>query len=268
MTDTGTITTSARRFRSRRRRFMLVGTAALAAVGIAMGISFTADTGTATVAVSPGSTSSLVYPVTANASLPAGPTWGSGTATPAASLKFGTKGMVSSGNKVSNTTADVFLPSWTPVAGTAGAIPAASGTPGTNYVGPGDLFVIDGRTASAGGAAHITVTVYATNLSAMQSAYSSFAWPVDLYYADGSSTIVPASWAVVSPTNPTVVPAIGFTASNFFLTNTGGFISYYLPTGANYFYEVALDTGGSFYTVNTGTPANLGPQFFVTAQAT
>lgn len=260
MTDSG-MTTSARRFRSRRRRFLLVATAALAAVGIAMGVSFTADTGTASISVSAGTSNPLVFPVAGGASLPSGATWGSGVSETGA-LKYGTKAETTTIDASANH--DVFLPAWSPVAGAAGSIPSASGTPGTNYLGPGDLFVIDGRTASAGGANYITVNVYITNLSDMQSAYSSFAWPIDLYYTT-ASTILTASWNPVTPGNPTNAT---ITASNFFLTNTGGYLSYYLPTGANLFYEVAMDTGGSYFTVNTGTPSDLGPNFFVTAQAT
>lgn len=268
MRDSG-ITSSARRFRSRRRRFLLVSTAALAAVGIAMGVSFTANTGTASISVTPGTSSTLVYPVASSASLPstAGDviTWGGGSAT--AALKFGTK---AANQAVDSAAASLFLPAWSPVAGAAGTVPTASGTPGTNYLGPGDLFVIDGRTASAGGANYITINIYITNLSNMQAAYSSFAWPIDLYVQHGT-TITTANWNVVDSTHPsagqtTSGQTVNFTANSFFLTNTGGYLSYYLPTGADLFYEIAMDAGGSYFTVNTGTPSNLGPSFFVTAQ--
>lgn len=265
MDETGTLTTGARRFRTRRRRFLLVATAALAAVGAAMGISFTADTGTATVSVTAGTSSTLVFPVAASGSLPSTTgdvvNWGDPT-TPTSALAFATTAHAQTINTPTNA-------SWSPVSGAAGSVTT-----------PGDLFVIDGRSASAGGAAHITVNVYVTNLAPLQAAYSSFAWPVDLYFQKAQGGSSPrliaggtqaaggdgSKWEIVGPTTTNLSPAVTFTASNYFLTNTGGFVSYYLPTGTDYFYEIALDSGGSFYTVNSG--GTISPQFFVTAQAT
>lgn len=278
MDEISTVTTGARRFRTRRRRFLLVATAALAAVAAAMGISFTADTGTSTVTVSAGSSSSLVFTVADHALganiLPADGTgtshpviWGGTTATSA--LAYATTAHTTSNQSAIDSS---VLPNWSPVAGAAGTVTSA-----------GDLFVIDGRTESAGGSGHITVNVYVTNLADLQKAYSSFAWPVDLYVED-ASTVVSGSvtvkggtgdgtnggsggWHMVDATHPTG-STMTVAANTFYLTNTGGFLSYYLPTGADRFYEIALDAAGSFYTVNSGTAANLRPTFFVTAQAT
>jgi hypothetical protein len=225
------------RFAVRRRRFVLVAIVALAALAVALGISFTADTGTQTTSVTAGTTSPLVF--TSSTGMPANLTFRiSGTQTPT-------------------------LPSWTPVAGAAGTVTAK-----------GDLALIDGRTASAGGAGNLTISVYATNLAALQKDYSAYALPIRLYSGtfDGTTT----TWTFDN-TNATEVTATKTT----YLTNTGGYVHWSVPTGTNTVYALQMgeDTttanssapskigdGGSFYTIST-TAGTLNPTFFITAQA-
>lgn len=218
-----------------RRRFMVMAIVALAALAVALGVSFTADTGTTTVSVTAGTTSSLVY---------------SASATLTGGLTF----KVSAGTTATS-------PSWTPVAGSAGSVTSK-----------GDIALIDARTASAGGAANLTVTIYVTNLAALQKTYSSFAWPIRLYsgkFTAGSPGTTDWSSAAIVANSDTT-----------YLTNTGGFLSFTVPTEGDAtqgnLIEVQLggDTagdGGSFYTTCTDTSGtcsggSLSPTFFVTAQ--
>jgi hypothetical protein len=222
-------TPAARQFRVRRRRFLVVAIAALVAVGAALGVSFTADTGTTDVTITPGTTGSLVY--ASGATLPTGFTFKkSGTGTAGA-------------------------PAWSPVAGSAGSVTT-----------PGDLAVIDARTASAGGASNLTVTVYVTNLAALQKDYSSFAWPVRIYSgtftAAGPSTV----WSSTYIAN----------TDKSYLTNTGGYLTFTVPTAADAtagnvlgvtIGDVGSTSSGSFYTTSTtASGGSLSPQFFITAQ--
>ena len=218
------------RLRRRRHRFLLVSVAALAVLAVALGVSFTADTGTTSVSVTAGTTSPLIFPISG----------ASGSTVPSAVTV--TKNNTQTTTTPGTTTANV-LPSWTPAAGAAGSVTAA-----------GDLAVIDGRPASAGNATNLIVTVYITNLSNLQAAYSSYALPVRVY--ESTTPTATGNWSVVSAT------------SGLYMTNTGGFLSVNLPTATNKYYLISMDTGGSFYTVSTAIAGNLNPSFYFTAQAT
>ncbi len=215
---------------TRQRRFLFVGVTALAVLGAALGVSFAGDTGGTTVAVNSSSTN-FVFPVGAGLASPA----------PIAALKYtGTSGIVSP--NFSGTAANVIVPKWAPVAGSAGGVTTA-----------GDIVVFDATTATLADHTSLRVTVFVTNLDKLQQAYSSFAFPVNVYRCASTCTTTgawtQASAVIASP--PT------------YLTNTDGFVSFTLPGG--YYYDLAFDTGGSFYTVSTATAANLNPSFYFTA---
>lgn len=232
MTDYAAHQFPARMGARRRRRFLIVSIAALAVLAAALGVSFTADSGSSTVSVSAGTTNPLVF----------------------------ARGTTLSGGKTfkvgGNTTGTA--PAWSPVAGTAGSVTTK-----------GDLGFIDGRTTSAGGATRLTITVYVTNLPALQKTYSSFAFPVRLYGGtyDGTTTVWTGASTLAS-------------SDTTYLTNTSGFLSFSVATAASGAAGSAIavqlggDTsgdGGSFYTVCTDTAGtctggSLSPSFFITAQ--
>lgn len=242
--------------RTRRRRFLLASIAALTVVGVALGVSFTADTGVASPSVTAGSTSALVFPVKANGRLPLAIDSLKHT-TGASKITVNDNGTPSdASDDFSQLDATPDLPTWSPVAGAAGTI---------SSTGAGDLFVIDGRSASAGGAAKVIINIYITNLAAIQPNYSSYAWPIRVYQANGASVLTSGAWTPVS-----IVNGFAFNAADFYLTNTGGFLSYSLPTDSNRYYLITMDDGGSFYCVGTDqtAPESLTPEFYATAQAT
>ena len=223
---TASTTSGIAKAKVRRRRFLMLGVATLAVLGTILGISFTADTGTTSVSVSSGSgAGKLVYTV--------GPA-ASGNTMPSAlnssTLKRGTT--VGSGTTSANQ-----LPTWSAAPGVAGSVSTA-----------GDLAVIDGTTTSAGGAATVQLTIYITNLGALGADYTSWAFPLEVW----STTNGGSTWSLVSNTSQ-------------FITHTLGFLSFSLPTGASTYYDVVMNTGGSFYTVST-TAGDLSPDFYFTAQ--
>lgn len=217
------------RANKRRRRFLMLGVATLAVLGTVLGISFTADTGTTSVTVTSGSgAGKLVYPISG----------ASGSTVPTAlntgHLKYSTA-TISGGLTGTN-----VVPTWSAAAGVPGSVTTA-----------GDLSVIDGTTTSSGGAANIQLTVYVTNLGALGGDYTSWAWPLNVYKSTDSG----ANWNLV-------------TATNVFITHTLGFVSYTLPTGSGFYYDVTMETGGSFYCVATTSDSthSLSPEFYFTAQ--
>lgn len=223
--------------RARRKRFLIVSAAGLAVLAAALGITFAGNTGTTTVSVGSSSTD-FVFPVANGNPLP------SASSAAIAALKYTPATGI-------NTTPnpDVFsaavLPSWSPVAGAAGSVTTA-----------GDLAVIDARTATLGDHTALRVNMFVTNLDKLQPAYSSFAFPVNVYRCS-TNTCAAADWQQAS----TVIAS-----PPIFLTNTDGFLSFSLPAG--FFYDITFDTGGSFYTISTSIPSNLNPQFFFNAQPT
>jgi hypothetical protein len=239
-----------------RRRFGILGVFALTVLGAYLGISFTADTGTTSVSVSAGSTSKLVF--TQQSDLPT-------TQNITFRVSF-IKDAVTANDRTPT------APNWTPVAGTAGAVTTK-----------GDLALIDARSSSAGNATQETVTIYITNLKALQATYSSFAFPIRLYQGQFDDNGTPGTigddtmqWA----TSGTLI-------ESEYLTNTSGYVSFRIPTAGNDVAgnvvavqlgqdgTVSPDTttgdGGAFYTVCTDTvttcpSGTLDPTFYITVQ--
>lgn len=184
---------------------------------------------------STGTTSATVTAASSNFVFPVA----SGSSLPSAvnALKYTPLGNI---NQTAHTVTTAVGPSWSPLAQSAGSVTTA-----------GDLALIDGTIASNG----VTVSVYVTNLSGLQQDYSSLALPVNIYQSpctSGSCTWAQASSAIASP--PT------------YLTATTGFLTFNLPAG--YYYDIAIDTGGSFYCTSTSTSgtATLSPSYYFTAQ--
>ncbi len=134
-------------------------------------------------------------------------------------------------------TAAVF-PTWSPTAQSAGSVTTA-----------GDVALIDGTIASNG----ITVSMYVTNLAGLQQDYNSLALPVNIYESTCSSGCTWAQSSAVIASPPT------------YLTATTGYLVFNLPAGK--YYDIALDTGGSFYCTSTSTSgtATLSPSYYFTA---
>ena len=181
-----------------------------------------------------GTTSATVNAASSNFVFPVA----NGNSVPSAvnKLKYTGTGGISS----SAFTSSVVTPSWSPTAQSAGSVTTA-----------GDLALIDGTIASNG----VTVSVYVTNLAGLQQDYNSLALPVNIYESpctSGSCTWSQSSGVIASP--PT------------YLTATSGYLVFNLPAGK--YYDIALDTGGSFYCTSTSTSgtATLSPSYYFTAQ--
>ncbi len=220
--------------RKRRRRFLLVSIPALAVLAAALGVSFAENSGTSTISVAASSTN-FVFPVASGtAGVPAAVT--TLRYTPAAGI-------------VTNAfTASVVKPAWTPAAGSAGEVTTA-----------GDIALIDATAATLGTATALTVDLFVTNLAGLQQAYSSWAFAVRVHKCA----------SLCNAANATVWPEVGnevIAVRPTYLMNTDGFLQFRLPVG--FYYDIVFDTGGSFYTISTATPANLNPQFFFAAQPT
>jgi hypothetical protein len=260
--------------RSRRKRFLLVGTAALAVIGAAMGVSFLDSSGTASLTIS-SSTSTLVYPLTyassGQTSLPTTnpltTTAFSGASTLACGSGSGPSSQSSggattstcsgvTGNTINNSA--IVNPSWSPVAGSPGTVTTA-----------GDLALVD----ATGVPNYATVNMYVANLSALAIDYSSFAFPINVYKTTCSSAGSCGAWQeeLSSP-------------SYTYITDTSGVLTFNLPTG--YYYDIVMEgtnhttsspsgspttgpssaVGGSFYTTQTsGSGGSLSPSFYFAA---
>lgn len=205
----------------------MVSIAALAVLASALGVSFLADSGTASLSVTGGS-SNFVYPVAASAAVPSAVT----------ALKYGTTataGTIGTGSAVKS-------PGWTPVAGSAGSVTTA-----------GDLALIDATTVSNA----IILNVYVTNLSALQQDYGSYTLPINVYSCAATCTSTGA-WSQDS----TVL-----SSAPTYLTNSAGVVTLRLPTGKYYdiamdtggaLYCISTTASGgalspSFYFVATAT---------------
>lgn len=227
----------------RRRRFLIVSIAALAVLAAALGVSFAGPTGLTDVTVTSAS-NNFVFPVATSATAPSGLGALASTVYTTALKNTGTTGFSSTTGFFA--ASNVVTPSWAPVAGSAGSVTTA-----------GDLAVLDARSATLG--ANFTalrVTVFITNLAALQASYSSFAFPLNVYQCtrpcDGTNV-----WSL----------ATGYSATApVFITSTDGYVSFSLPAATDRFYDIAMDVGGSFYTI--ATSGTLAPQFYFTAQAT
>jgi len=144
----------------------------------------------------------------------------------------------------------------------------------------------------------VILTTFVTNLAALQQDYSSFALPVNVYYLAQGTTVGTTSTMALAPVTSSTVAAACLTASpvtcswqpangtayhaaasgstpaeNYdvlssatYLTSNAGTISVTLPAGA--YYDVTMDTGGSFYCTATtsNSTAALAPSFYFTAQ--
>lgn len=218
------------RSRKRRRRFLAAAIAGLVILGASLGVSFLGPSGTTSVSVTAGGSSNLVYPVATGASLPSAVT----------SLQYTTAADIAS-----STINTAVLPNWSNqiAAGSAGTVD------GTSPDGPGDLAVIDATQVPNAA----IVDMYITNLSDVQQAYSSFVFHVNIYSSPCTSNA--CTWTQASN-------IVG--ASGTYITNTSGFLSFSLPAGK--YYDITMDTGGSFYTVST-TAGSLSPSYYFTAQS-
>lgn len=256
----------------RRRRFMMVATAGLTVLGVVLGLSFTADSGSTDIGTITGSSpTGLLYPVGNGNALPETTT--TFIAATGGKLRFTPNANLATvgSHKTSITTAT--FPSWTPVKNSSGKITTG-----------GDLGVINCAGTDAGydtGAGSLTLNMYITNLKDLQAAYSSFAFPINVYYSSDSgvtwtqaATIAPAnqgngSPGVVSSTNAAVAssPGPGTWSYN---TNTIGLTTFTLNTStgtASCLYDITMDnTQGSFFTINANptSPGTLTPRFYFT----
>lgn len=247
-----------------RKRFLVASLAVLLVVGAGLGVSFLGSTGATTLTINGNTNASASNFVY---------TSGSSTAPP---------------EQLVESTTTTFQPaSWSPVAGSAGSVTTA-----------GDLAFFDASAVSDG----MDVSAYITNLSALQSDYSSFALPVQVWYLASVTTAASTSTspvlgapatacaAVTTAANATTaqsssgpgdcvweladgsVPSDGATGStagpnvlpsSSYITNDSGSLQLNLPQPG--FYELTMATGGSYYC--TSTSGTLGPNFFYTATA-
>jgi len=227
-------------FTTLRRKFLLVSVAALAVLGASMGVSFTADTGvTQITAASTGGALPLVWSATYGT---AGglPTAVTGVAT--AGWKYGTSG--------TGLQSVPTVPGWpVVVAGQAGSVSSA-----------GDIAVIDATDTSA---TYLLVTIYVTNMRPLALTYNSYSLPIRIY---GSTAF--SSGAITWSATP-VVDSNGIDLATTYLTNTQGFETFKLPTGAGKYYAITLDAGGSYYPYQTGASGSATtPALYITAQRT
>lgn len=193
-----------------------------------MTTSYLASTGTVTATVTGTAASNFVYPVaTSSSPLPSA----------VAALEY-SSGITTTGGVTAIST--LKTPSWSPVQYSAGSVTT-----------PGDLALIDAGAASSG----VNVTVYVTNLAALQEDYTSFALPIGVY---SSSTGVSGSWSLDT------AAVGGTTATATYLTSTSGYLTFNLPSSTPY-YDITIDSGGSYYCTST-TAGSLAPTFFITAQ--
>jgi hypothetical protein len=216
-----------RRSSKLRRRMLVMSIAVLAVLASSLTVSHLGNTGTLSASVT-GTTPSYVFMAGNNTTLP----------TQMTSLKY----TPSAGINGSHVLTSVVNPGWSPSAQSAGSVTTA-----------GDIAAIDGSVASNG----LAVSLYVTNLAALQSDYSSFAFPLNIYMATPGSCTTSCIWtqdAAVIASAPT------------YLTSTTGFIEFNLPAGS--FYDITFDTGGSLFCTATTVSATaaLAPAFFVTAQ--
>jgi hypothetical protein len=230
-----------------RKRFLIVSVAALAVLGTSLGVSFTADTGvTQITATTPGSDLPLVWSANytigaGNGGLPAAITGSAGTG-----WKYGTN--------VGGVSSKPTAPGW--------------GTVTTNVAGTvatsGDITVIDATTATS---TNLLVTVYITNMHELSQTYNSYAMPIRVY-SGVSATLTPAiiNWGL-TPTPITDVNLLN--TANSYLTNNAGYETFKLVTGPNQYYEITLDTGGSYFPYQA-TPNGVSntPALYITAQRT
>jgi len=213
---------------STRRRVLTLSVASLFLMGASLTTSTLGDTGTTSATVA-AAQSDFVFQIVNSVTLPTGVTSLENTAT----SDFTTN---------TTTIAHAIVPSWSPTAQSAGSVTT-----------PGDLALINAAIAANG----IVVSMYVTNLPNLQQDYSSFALPVDVW--DSTCTTSCTTW-----TQDTAV----ISTLPEYLTSTSGFLTFNLPAGTNLYYDITIDTGGSFYCTSTSTAgtASLSPTFYFTAE--
>ena len=246
------------RSRSRRHRFLVLSSAALAVVGTTMGVSFLGSSGVSTIGITPGN-SNLVYPLSPGASspMPAGlnpltttafsgfstltgctsGTITSGTTSTAQATAASGYNCTNSGGASANTVTAAG-PSWSPPASGASTVTKA-----------GDLAVVD----ATGAQNYVTVNLYITNLAALLIDYSAFALPLDVYQttcvaASGGNSC--AAWTQSSN-------VVSTTSYGAFLTDTVPEMTFVLPKG--FYYDIVME--GTNHTVSSGTysPSTAAP---------
>ena len=231
--------------RSSRKRALIISVASLFLMGASLTTSALGSTGTTSASVSAAATN-FIYPIANNLALPAG------VSSLAYTLPAGMSTDATS--HISTITSNgAALPSWAPTYQSAGSVTHA-----------GDLALVNGAIAANG----IVVSMYVTNLASLQQDYSSFAFPVDVWVNTCVTSCPVNTGGVVSATtgwtqDTAVVPSLPT-----YLTSTTGFITFNLPAGLNTYYDIAIDTGGSYYCTSlltTGT-ASLTPTFYFTAE--
>jgi len=221
-----------------RKRFLIVSIAALTVLGTSLGVSFTADTGvTQVTAASTGGALPLVW----------SPTYGTPGGLPAAVTGAGAAGWrYGTGTPGSTPTAPVWP---TVVAGQAGSVTSA-----------GDIATIDATDTSS---TNLLLTIYITNMKPLALTYNSYSLPLRVYNSTGF-----ASGSITWSASPTT-DANSVNTANTYLTNTQGYETFKLPTGAGKYYAITLDAGGAFYPYQTGASgAATTPAFYITAQRT
>ena len=221
-----------------RKRFLVISVVALTVLGTSLGVSFTADTGVTQIATaSTGGALPLVW----------SPTYGTPGGLPAAVTGAGAAGWrYGTGTPTSLPTTPVWP---TVVAGQAGSVTTS-----------GDIATIDATDTSA---TYLLVTLYITNMRPLALTYNSYSLPIRVYAA---STF--ANGAITWGANP-ATDANGINTANTYLTNTQGYETFKLATGAGKYYALTLDSGGAFYPYQTGaTGAATTPAFYITAQRT
>lgn len=233
-----------------RRRFLVLAVPGLAITLAITSISYLASSGAVTTTVVKSSTS-FIYPVVTGGTVPAALVSGLEHTT-------GITTTVSSTTHTSKITAAVN-PSWNPTTDSAGSVTTA-----------GDLAIVDGSVAPVGGG--LVVSMYVTNLAALQADYSSFDFPVKVYEKScatgGPTALVPpylycataaTSWTLVTSTKE---------VKTAYLTSTTGFDTFNLTSG--YLYDITITTGGSYYCTTAVSPPPTGhalaPDYYFTAQ--
>ena len=108
------------------------------------------------------------------------------------------------------------------------------------------------------------ITIYVTNMRPLALTYNSYSLPIRIYASTGGSLSNPVTWSGTA-----VVDSNGIDVAATYLTNTQGFETFRLPTGAGKYYAITLDAGGSYYPYQTGaTGAATTPALYITAQRT
>jgi hypothetical protein len=209
----------ARLARGRRKKFVILAIAAVAVLSTVLGVSFTADTGTATATLDTSQlgAATLVYSQGTTLTTLEGDNvvWDHGNTAP----------------KIAQVTV-----------GQNGSVTTA-----------GDIAFVDATTAGTPAGGHIDISAYVTNAAAFSAPYPTFSLPVELYCKAATAGSPPTlTWSGATQVGgPT------------YITDAQPSASWSVAPAANYFCEVTMETGGSFYTAATST---VTPSIYVTAQ--